>query len=96
MNEFKGTNSDWKEAGNNDNGIFISGEDSQSAIAHVYYNNNTVKIGEGRANARLIANAKRLMEFAQDFVNKVESGRAKSVDSYQKAKDVLNAINYEQ
>lgn len=96
MNEFKGTQSDWIEAGHNDNGIFISGGNSQDAIALVYYNNNTVKIGEGKANARLIANAKQLMEFAQDFVDKVESGRAKSVDSYQKAKDVLNKILIEE
>lgn len=41
-------------------------------------------------DAKLIAAAPKLLAFAIDFVNKVESGRAKSTDSYNKAKDAIS------
>lgn len=93
MNEFKGTQKDWKEVGHNDNGIFIGGEDSSGAICHVYYQNKGVSAGEGRANARLIANAKRLMNFAQDFIDLIEKGTPMGGDCFVTAKQVLNDIN---
>lgn len=98
MNKFKGTQSDWKEAGHNDNGIFISGGDSQSAIAHVYYNNNTVKIGEGKANARLIVNApamyKALLAVWNDF-NDSNSSSYLHPDEGNMVREVLNNIHKE-
>jgi hypothetical protein len=39
-----------------------------------------------RANAKLIAAAPELLQAALDFIGKVESGRARSTDSYNKFK----------
>lgn len=41
------------------------------------------------ANAKLISAAPDLLAFAIDFVEKVESGRAKSTDSYNKAQAAI-------
>lgn len=45
---------------------------------------------EWEYNKRLIAAAPDLLAFAIDFVEKVESGRARSTDSYNKAKLAIN------
>ena len=95
MEQFKGTQKDWKEVGHNDNGIFIGGEDCSGAICHVYYQNNGVSAGEGRVNARLIANAKRLMDFAQDFIDLIDKGTPMNGDCFAIAKQILSDINNE-
>ena len=47
---------------------------------------------EEHANARLIAAAPDLYACCKDFVEKVESGRARSKDSYAKMKAALSRI----
>lgn len=87
MKEFKGLPAPWATV---DNGGFIEIKpDSLTEHSFAYvFPNKFIKIDKEVqvANAALIAAAPELLAFAMDFIDKVESGRAKSIDSYNKAK----------
>lgn len=86
MKKFKGTKFPWEYSSTmvyqpiNDGGIIVCmpTEFSPKGSADWKY------------NAKLIAAAPDLLAFAMDFVEKVESGRARSTDSYNKAKIAIN------
>jgi hypothetical protein len=86
--EFKGTKGEWSlvQTPNSENyGIVKFSDGYGLALIDSDWN-----FEEEEANLRLISAAPDLLVFAMDFIEKVESGRAKSNDSYNKA---LVAVN---
>jgi hypothetical protein len=61
--------------------IVDNSEDPVCTVSMFPYNKDVT-----RANAKLIAAAPELLQAALDFIGKVESGRARSTDSYNKFK----------
>lgn len=98
---FKGTKGNWsyRIGGKNKHGVTeieIDSDYGVSCLATVYAPDCFKEDKEiYTSNARIIAAAPDLLAFAIDFIEKVESGRAKSTDSYNKAKiAVAKALNF--
>lgn len=89
MKEFTGTKGQWLIDDEEENGVFIKTESGDGAICRVYTNNRVIKGLEGNENAKLIAASPDLLQAAIDFVNKVDKGRARSTDSYNKFKAAI-------
>jgi len=91
MKEFKGTSGVWSIDPKIKTVIRNDQERGVATVSVYTSNQNTIEVdAENEANAKLIAAAPELLAFALDLIEKVESGKAKSTDSYNKAKLAIN------
>lgn len=94
MEEFKGTKGKWEVIEHSWSDTSIVCGDKTICTKSIYdecteESQEQVEL-ETMANFNLLASSKDLLDFAQDFVAKVESGRSRSTDSYKKAKLAIN------
>lgn len=85
--EFKGTPGPWEIGYFVRSDVFAKGG---MKWVSTLVSDNLDGTEEDSANAKLVAAAPELLEAAIDFVRKVESGLAKSTDSYNKFKSAIN------
>lgn len=93
--EFKGTPGPWAVMTDDFDGHCVINPTSDFGIEFIAKN---IQQGydDGEADANLIAAAPDLLEAAIDFIEKVDTGRARSTDSYNKFKlAVHRALNIE-
>jgi hypothetical protein len=106
MQEFKGTQGEWSvphfaDSSQKCDCRWVLSEQYCGSIATVDWskdrsidNGDNPPLDEAIANAHLIAAAPELLKAALDFVEKVDDGRARSTDSYNKFKQAINkALN---
>jgi len=87
MKEFKGTKGEWHAVSRSG---FLKILNSPYAEGRNVLDFIEVGITAAQANATLICASQDLLQAAIDFVDKVESGKAKSTDSYNKFKAAIN------
>ena len=91
--EFKGTKGEWELVEHSWSDTSITCGDKTICTNSIYYEateeTQEELENEVSANFKLMLASKDLLDFAIDFIEKVESGRAKSTDSYNKAKEAV-------